>query len=64
MVCVSRFGSLAESCADDPGAFLGTREAREEGVLDLADLTTVERALAELGFEARPTWWTRYFGSM
>lgn len=85
VVCVSKFGSLAEVCADNPGAFLGTEEAREEGALDLADLATVERALAELGyvsvpeellgsdyegpsalkhFAARPTWWTRFFGSM
>ncbi|MEU7038548.1 hypothetical protein ABZ958_33445 [Streptomyces sp. NPDC046237] len=26
VVCVSRFGSLAEVCADNPGAFLGTDE--------------------------------------
>ncbi|MER5853361.1 hypothetical protein ABT126_42220 [Streptomyces sp. NPDC002012] len=85
VVCVSKFGSLAEVCADNPGAFLGTEEAREEGVLDLTDLATVERALAELGyvsvpeelleseyegpsaleyFEAQPTWWTRFFGTM
>lgn len=31
VVCVSKFGSLAEACADNPGAFLGTEEAREEG---------------------------------
>ncbi|WP_063761444.1 hypothetical protein [Streptomyces exfoliatus] len=31
VVCVNKFGSLAEVCADDPGAFLGTDEAREEG---------------------------------
>ncbi|WP_329112042.1 hypothetical protein [Streptomyces sp. NBC_01353] len=31
VVCVSKFGSLAEVCADNPGAFLGTDEAREEG---------------------------------
>ncbi|MEU8762386.1 hypothetical protein [Streptomyces sp. NPDC048659] len=85
VVCVSKFGSLAEVCADNPGAFLGTDEACEEGALDPADLATVERALAELGyvsvpeellesdyegpstlgyFAARPTWWTRFFGSM
>ncbi|WP_448319491.1 hypothetical protein [Streptomyces sp. CO7] len=85
VVCISKFGSLAEVCADNPGAFLGTEEACEEGALDLADLATVERALADLGyvsvpeellesdyegpsalehFAARPTWWTRFFGSM
>ncbi|MEU1019066.1 hypothetical protein [Streptomyces sp. NPDC005898] len=36
VVCVSKFGSLAEVCADNPGAFLGTEEAREGGALDLA----------------------------
>ncbi|MFF9691063.1 hypothetical protein [Streptomyces sp. NPDC014623] len=85
VVCVSKFGSLAEVCADNPGAYFGTDDAREEGALDLADLAIVERALAELGyvsvpegllesdyegptalehFEARPTWWTRFFGYM
>ncbi|MDH6544207.1 hypothetical protein M2167_006764 [Streptomyces sp. SPB4] len=48
VVCVSKFGSLTEVCADDPGAFLSTDEAREEEALDPADLATVERALAEL----------------
>ncbi|WP_242489008.1 hypothetical protein [Streptomyces sp. DSM 110735] len=85
VVCVSKFGSLAEVCADNPGAFLGTEEAREQGALDPSDLATVEQALAGLGYvsvpeellesdyegpsalehlTARPTWWTRYFGSM
>ncbi|MFF3617133.1 hypothetical protein [Streptomyces sp. NPDC002580] len=85
VICVSKFGSLAEVCADNPGAFLGTDEACEEGALDPADLATVEQALAELGyvdvpeellesdylgpsalkpFAARPTWWTRFFGTV
>ncbi|MEU3788520.1 hypothetical protein AB0F07_01785 [Streptomyces fructofermentans] len=54
VVCVSKFGSLAEVCADNPGAYLGTEEAREEGVLDMADLATVEQALAELGYVSVP----------
>ncbi|MFJ4843269.1 hypothetical protein [Streptomyces sp. NPDC088746] len=83
VVCVSKFGSLAEVCADNPGAYFGTDDAREEGALDPSDLATVERALDEIGyvsvpeellesdyegpsalvlFEARPTWWTRFFG--
>ncbi|MFZ3495194.1 hypothetical protein ACODT5_18560 [Streptomyces sp. 5.8] len=54
VVCVSKFGSLAEVCADNPGAFFGTDDAREEGALDPADLATVERALAELGYVSVP----------
>ncbi|MFI5740983.1 hypothetical protein ACIA9I_21755 [Streptomyces anulatus] len=54
VVCVSKFGSLAEICADNPGAFLGTEEAREEGALDPGDLATVERALAEFGYVSVP----------
>ncbi|MEU0837763.1 hypothetical protein [Streptomyces sp. NPDC005969] len=54
VVCVSKFGSLAEVCADNPGTFLGTEEAREEGALDLADLAIVERALADLGYVSVP----------
>ncbi|WP_329611675.1 hypothetical protein [Kitasatospora herbaricolor] len=50
VVCVSRFGSLALVCADNPGAFLGTKEAHAEGELDSADLAKVNRALAELGY--------------
>ncbi|MEV3896470.1 hypothetical protein [Streptomyces anulatus] len=54
VVCVSKFGSLAEICADNPGAFLGTEDAREEGALDPGDLATVERALAESGYVSVP----------
>ncbi|GAA2786659.1 hypothetical protein [Streptomyces showdoensis] len=54
VICVSKFGSLAEVCADNPGAYLGTDEACAEGVLDPADLATVERALAELGYVSVP----------
>ncbi|WP_236063680.1 hypothetical protein [Streptomyces poriferorum] len=54
VVCVSKFGSLAEVCADNPGAFLGTEEARAEGALDATDLATVQRALAELGYVSVP----------
>ncbi|MEU6867138.1 hypothetical protein ABZ924_28485 [Streptomyces sp. NPDC046876] len=85
VVCVSKFGPLAEVCADNPGAFLGTDEAHQEGALDLGDFATVERALADLGyvsvpeellesdydgpsrlehFSARPSWWTRFFGTV
>ncbi|MEU6051112.1 hypothetical protein ABZ829_11815 [Streptomyces xanthochromogenes] len=54
VVCVSKFGSLAEVCADNPGAFLGTDEARAEGALDPADLAAVEQALTELGYVIVP----------
>ncbi|MFD5557672.1 hypothetical protein ACFWIA_28005 [Streptomyces sp. NPDC127068] len=50
VVCVSKFGSLALVCADNPGAFLGTEEAQAEGELDGADLARVNRALVELGY--------------
>lgn len=43
-------GSLAEVCADNPGAFLGTDVARAEATLDPADLAAMERALADLGY--------------
>ncbi|MFB7200316.1 hypothetical protein [Streptomyces sp. NPDC056240] len=49
VVCVSRFGSLALVCADNPGAFLGTKEAQAEGELDGVDVAKVNRALVELG---------------
>ncbi|MGW2837754.1 hypothetical protein ACWCWD_08140 [Streptomyces sp. NPDC001493] len=54
VVCVSKFGSLALVCADNPGAFLGTDDARAEGELDSADLARVNRALAELGHVVVP----------
>ncbi|MER7749893.1 hypothetical protein ABT013_32020 [Streptomyces bacillaris] len=54
VVCVSKFGSLAEIRTDNPGAFLGTEDAREEGALDPGDLTTMERALAEFGYVSVP----------
>ncbi|MEE1769475.1 hypothetical protein PUR34_15315 [Streptomyces sp. JV185] len=47
---MSKFGSLALVCADNPGAFLRTEEAQAEGQLDGADLAEVNRALAELGY--------------
>ncbi|MYV53876.1 hypothetical protein [Streptomyces sp. SID3212] len=50
VVCVSKFGSLALVCADNPGAFLGTEEAQAEGELDSADLARVNRALVDLGY--------------
>ncbi|WP_367139027.1 MULTISPECIES: hypothetical protein [Streptomyces] len=50
VVCVSKFGSLALVCAENPGAFLGTEDAQAEGELDAADLAKVNRALADLGY--------------
>ncbi|OKI92958.1 hypothetical protein AMK10_23865 [Streptomyces sp. CB02058] len=50
VVCVSKFGSLALVCADNPGAFFGTDDAQTEGELDAADLAKVNRALVELGY--------------
>ncbi|MGM0345958.1 hypothetical protein [Streptomyces sp. Adlamb9] len=54
VVCVSKFGSLALVCAENPGAFLGTQDAQDEGGLDAADLASVERALVDLGFTVVP----------
>ncbi|MEU3228219.1 hypothetical protein ABZ695_34370 [Streptomyces sp. NPDC006976] len=71
VVCVSKFGSLAEVCADNPGAFLGTDEAHEEGALADLGYVSVPEELLESDYEgpsaleyfaARPTWWTRFFG--
>ncbi|MFE1873975.1 hypothetical protein ACFW9N_24350 [Streptomyces sp. NPDC059496] len=50
VVCVSKFGSLALVCADNPGAFLGTEDAQVEGELDGVDLAKVDRALVDLGY--------------
>ncbi|WP_331760183.1 hypothetical protein OG285_36605 (plasmid) [Streptomyces sp. NBC_01471] len=50
VVCVSKFGSLALVCADNPGAFLGTDDAQAEGELGDTDLAKVNRALVELGY--------------
>ncbi|WP_246127245.1 hypothetical protein [Embleya hyalina] len=47
VVSISNFGSLAMVAADNPGAYLGTDEAREEGALDAGDLATVKRALLD-----------------
>ncbi|MEU6034702.1 hypothetical protein ABZ801_04785 [Actinomadura sp. NPDC047616] len=54
VVCVSKFGSLALVCADNPGAFLGTEEAQADGALDAADLSKVNQALADLGYAIVP----------
>ncbi|MFF2353550.1 hypothetical protein ACFVVL_27665 [Kitasatospora sp. NPDC058115] len=54
VVCVSKFGSLALICADNPGAFLGIDEAQAEGELAGADLAKVDRALTELGYVVVP----------
>ncbi|WP_326648850.1 hypothetical protein [Streptomyces sp. NBC_01750] len=54
VVSVSKFGSLAEVCAENPGAFFGTDGAQAEGELDAADLTKVNRALADLGYVVVP----------
>ncbi|MFE1383374.1 hypothetical protein ACFW6S_30940 [Streptomyces sp. NPDC058740] len=54
VVCVSKFGSLAFVCADNPGAFLGTDDAQAEGELDAADLARVREALTDLGYALVP----------
>ncbi|MED7947485.1 hypothetical protein [Streptomyces sp. BE303] len=54
VVCLSNFGSLAVICAENPGAFFGTEDARAEGALDDADLATATRALVDLGYVVVP----------
>jgi hypothetical protein len=54
VVCISKFGFLALVCAENPGAFLGTQDAQDEGELDAADLASVEQALVELDFTVLP----------
>ncbi|MFF9486336.1 hypothetical protein [Streptomyces sp. NPDC014676] len=54
VVCVSKSGSLALVCADNPGAFLGTGEAQAEGEWDAADLDKVMGTLADLGYAIVP----------
>ncbi|MGI5171752.1 hypothetical protein ACQEU3_46145 [Spirillospora sp. CA-253888] len=54
VVCVSKFGSLALVCADNPGAFLGTQDAQAEGELDATDLAKANRALIDLGYVVVP----------
>ena len=50
VVCVSKFGNLALICADNPGAFLSTAEAIDEGELHADDLVKVDQALRDLGY--------------
>ncbi|MGN9816063.1 hypothetical protein ACTMUQ_12035 [Streptomyces sp. SD11] len=54
IVLVSKFKPLAMVAADNPGAYLGTDEARAEGQLDASDLEKVEQVLAELGYVEIP----------
>ncbi|WP_202638740.1 hypothetical protein [Bailinhaonella thermotolerans] len=54
VVLVSKFKPLAMVAADNPGAFLGTNEARDEGALDASDLEKVEQALAGSGYVTIP----------
>ncbi|MBR7827561.1 hypothetical protein KDK95_14680 [Actinospica sp. MGRD01-02] len=54
VVCVSKFGSLAVICAENPGAYFGTQDAFTEGALDPADLAKVEKALIKFGCTVVP----------
>ncbi|MFJ5922796.1 hypothetical protein ACIQF6_09335 [Kitasatospora sp. NPDC092948] len=54
VVSVSNFGSMAVVAAENPGEFLDTAEAVDEGALHVDDLATVERALTELGYVVLP----------
>jgi len=54
VVSVSNFGSMAAIAAENPGIYLDTTEAVEEGALAADDLTTVERVLVRLGYVVLP----------
>lgn len=54
VVEVSKFRPLAMVSADNPGAFLGTAEAQQEGELDAGDLAKVEQALTGAGYVTVP----------
>lgn len=54
VICVSRFGSPAVVCAENPGAFFGAADARAEGELDAADLAKAVRALSDLEYVVVP----------
>ncbi|NYI07408.1 hypothetical protein [Allostreptomyces psammosilenae] len=51
---MSKFAPLTMVAADNPGAFLGTDQARAEGELDASDLEKVEEVLAASGYVAVP----------
>ena len=54
VACVSKFGSLALICAENPGAFLGTADACAAGALDPADLAKAARAVTDAGYTVVP----------
>lgn len=54
IILVSNFSPLAMVAADNPGAFLGTDEARTEGKLDVIDLNKTEQVLARYGYLSIP----------
>ncbi|MDT6983934.1 hypothetical protein ACFSUJ_13210 [Streptomyces lusitanus] len=51
---MSKFKPLAMVAADNPGAFLGTDEARAEGELAASDLEKVEQVLVASGYVTVP----------
>ncbi|WP_433341370.1 hypothetical protein [Streptomyces sp. CA-253872] len=54
VLCLSAFGRLALVCADNPGAYCGTEDARRSGALDPADLRAVAGVLGGLGYVVVP----------
>ena len=54
VVCVSKFGSPAVICAENPGAYFGTHDALAESALDSVDLAKAEKALTEFGYTVIP----------
>jgi hypothetical protein len=65
VVLVSKFEPLAMVAADNPGAFLGTDDARAEGELDAGDLEKITQALVGSGYLVVPEelLMTRYDGA-
>ncbi|MFC4516418.1 MULTISPECIES: hypothetical protein [Streptomyces] len=51
---MSKFGSLAQICVENPGALLGREDAQAESELDAADFAKANRALTDLGYVMLP----------
>ncbi|MHA6761267.1 hypothetical protein [Streptacidiphilus sp. PAMC 29251] len=50
VICVSKFGNLAMTAAENPGAYLDLDDAMTEGAIDSGDRTRVEALLTDAGY--------------